>query len=234
MSLWTELYPPKFHLHSSSLLLIGTVMHLYKHMDYFLYSSFMPIIFLIERIHNDFKVGNKVPTKVNCVHIEKTILTLCLNASRYLPRIPPKLDALVVEPHNCPLTAVEAAANQLLVGLQVLLKEHYPAAFKIVVLVRECDGAGRDRGTPKNALVVLESCLLVMLFLMGTQWENVEALKMLVNALVTWQCWHSRMPSGINNEEYGEAVLSRLRTSCRVWGTIMSLSGTSEVFVTLA
>ena len=81
---------------------------------------------------------------------------------------------------------------------------------------------------------MLESCLLVMLSLVGDQWENVEYIKTLVAALITWQRWHSRTPGCIHNEEYGEAMLSRLCAQCRIWTTITSLSGTSEIFVTLS
>ena len=117
--------------------------------------------------------------------------------------------------------------------MKVLLKEYCPAAFRIGVLVRDCNWAGRDPGSGKNALAVQEACLLVMLSLVGDQWENVEYIKTLVAALVTWQCWHSRTPGCIHSEEYGEAMLSRLCAQCQVWTTITSLSGTSEIFVTL-
>ena len=119
-------------------------------------------------------------------------------------------------------------------GLQVLLKEYCPAAFRIGVLLRDCNWAGRDPGSGKNALAVLESCLFVMLSLVGDQWENVEYIKTLVAALVTWQCWHSRTPGCLHSKEYGEAMLSRLCAPCRIWTTITSLSGTSEFFVTLS
>ena len=99
--------------------------------------------------------------------------------------------------------------------------------------MRDCNWAGRDPGSGKNALVVLESCLLVMISLVGDQWENVGYIKTFVAALVTWHCWHSRTPGCIHSEEYGEAMLSRLCAQCRLWTTITSLSGTSEIFVKL-
>ena len=119
-------------------------------------------------------------------------------------------------------------------GLKVLLKEYCPALFRICVLVRDCNWAGRDPGSGKNALAVLESCLLALLSLVGDQWENVEYIKTLVAALVTWQRWHSRTPGCIHSEEYGEAMLSRLCAQCRIWTTITSLTGTSEIFLTLS
>ena len=73
-----------------------------------------------------------------------------------------------------------------------------------------------------------------MLSLVGDQWENVEYIKTLVAAPVTWQRWHSRAPGCIHSEEYGEAMLSRLCAQCRIWTTITSLSGTSEIFITLS
>ena len=72
--------------------------------------------------------------------------------------------------------------------------------------MRDCNWASRDPGSGKNALAVLESCLLIMLSLVGAHWENVEYIKTLVAALVTWQRWHSRTPSCIHSEEYGEAM----------------------------
>ena len=54
--------------------------HPYKHMITMLYRNFMPIICVIEREHTDFKEGDTVPTKVKLLHMEKTILALCLNA----------------------------------------------------------------------------------------------------------------------------------------------------------
>ena len=119
-------------------------------------------------------------------------------------------------------------------GLKVLLKEYCPAAFRIGVLVRDCIWAARHPGSGKNALAVLESCFSVMLSLVGDQWENVEYIKTLVGALVTWQRWHSRTPGCIHSEEYGDAMLSRLCGECRIWTTIKSLSGTSEIFVRLS
>ena len=100
--------------------------------------------------------------------------------------------------------------------------------------MRDCNWAGRDPGSGKNALAAVESCLLVMLSLVGDQWENVEYIKTLVAALVTWQRWHSRTPGCIHSEEYGEAMLSRLCAQCRIWTTITSVSSTSEIFVTLS
>ena len=116
----------------------------------------------------------------------------------------------------------------------MLLKEYCAAAFRICVLVRDYNWHGRDPGSGKNDLAALESCLLVMLSLVGDQWENVEYIKTFLAALVTWLHWHSRTPGGVHKEEYGEAMLSRLCAQCRSWTTITSLSGTSENFETLS
>ena len=59
------------------------VWHPYKHMITMLYRNFMPIICLIERVHTDFKEGDAVPTKVELLHMAKTILALCLNAGTF-------------------------------------------------------------------------------------------------------------------------------------------------------
>ena len=69
-----------FQLHWSSLPLIYGVWHPYKHMITMLCRNFMPIICLIERVHTDFKEGDAALTKVKLLHMEKTILALCLNA----------------------------------------------------------------------------------------------------------------------------------------------------------
>ena len=199
-----------------------------------LYRNFMPILCLIERVHTDFKEGDAVPTKVKLLHMEKTIVALCLNAGTYLPRVQAKLDAFAVATQNGPLTDMQSKSKELLLGLKVLLKEYWLAAIWIGVLVRDCNWARRDPGSGKNALAVLESCLLVMLSLVGDQWANVEYIKTLVAGLVTWQRWHSRTPGCIHSEEYGEAMLSRVRAQYRIWTTITSLSGTSEIFVTLS
>ena len=129
---------------------------------------------------------------------------------------------------------MQAKSKELLLRLKVLLKEYCPAALRIGVLVRECNWARRDPGSRKNALAVVESCLFVMLPVVGDQWENVEYIKTLVAALVTWQRWHSRTPGCIHNEEYGEEMWSKLCAQCRVRTTITSLGGTSEIFVTLS
>ena len=178
--------------------------HPYKHMITLLYRNFMPRIWLIERVHTDFKEGDAVPTKVKLLHMEKTILALCLNAGTYLPRVQARFDVFAVAAQNGPLTDMQSKSKELFLGLKVLLNEYCPAAFRIGVLVRDCNWAGRDPGSGKNALAVLESCLLVMLSLVGDQWENVEYI------LVTWQRWHSRAPGCIHGEEYGEAMLSKL------------------------
>ena len=123
--------------------------------------------------------------------MEKTILAVGLNVGTYLPRVQAKLHAFAVAAQNGPLTDVQAKSKQILLGLKVLLKEYCPAAFRIGVVVRDCNSDGRDPGNGKNALAVLESCLLVMLSLVGDQWENVEYIKTSVAALVTWQRWHS-------------------------------------------
>ena len=138
--------------------------------------------------------------------MEKTIPALCLNAGTYLPRVQAKLDAFAMAAKNGPPTDVQAKSKELLLGLKVLLKEYCPAAFGIGVFVRDCNWAGRDPGSGKNALAVLESCLLIMLSFVGDGWENVEYIKTLVVALVTWQRWHSRTPGCIHSEEYGEAM----------------------------
>ena len=210
-------------MHWSSLCLIYGVWHPYKHMITILYRNFMPIMFVTERVHTDFKEGDTVRTKVKPLHMKKTILALCLNAGTYLPRVQAKLDAFVVAAQNGPLTDVQVKSKELLLGLKVLLKEYCPAAFTIGVLMRDCNWAGGDRGSGKNALAVLESCLLAMLSLVGDQWEHVEYIKAVVAALVTWQRWHSRTPGCIQSEEYGEAMLSRFCAQCRVWTTIISL-----------
>ena len=98
---------------------------------------------------------------------------------------------------------MQSKRDELLLGLKVLLKEYFPAAFRIGFLVRDCNWAGRDPGSGKNALAVLESCLLVMLSLVGDEWENVEYIKTLVAALVTWQRWLSRTPGCIHGENMG-------------------------------
>ena len=89
-----------FQLHWSSLPLIYRVWHPYKHMITMLYRNFMPIICLIERVHTDFKEGGAVHTKVKLLHMEKTIMALCLDAGTYLPRFQAKLDAFAVAAQN--------------------------------------------------------------------------------------------------------------------------------------
>ena len=223
-----------FELQWSSPHLIYWFWHPYKHMITMLYRNFMPIIFLIERVHSDFKEGDAVPTKVKLLHMEKTILALCLNACTYLLRVQAKLDAFAVAAQNAPLTDMQSKSKELLLGLKVLLKQYCRAAHRVDVLVRNCNWAGRDPGSGKIALAVLESFLLVMLSLVGDQWENVQYIKTFVATVVTWQRWHSRTLGCIHSEEYGEAMLSPLCAQCRIWTTIASLSGTSENFATLS
>ena len=81
---------------------------------------------------------------------------------------------------------MQSKTKELVFGLKVLLKEYWGAPFRIGVLVRDCIWAGRDPGSGKNALAVLDSYLLVMLSLVWDQWENVEYIKTLVAGLVTW------------------------------------------------
>ena len=73
-----------------------------------------------------------------------------------------------------------------------------------------------------------ESCLLAILSLVWDHSENVEYIKTLVAALVTWQCWHSRTPGCIQNEEKGGGNVEQV-----VCTAITSLSGTSKIFVTV-
>ena len=121
-----------------------------------------------------------------------------------------KIDVPSLATRNRAAIDLEAKARQLLLGLQVLLKEYYPAALRIGVLARDCNRATRDPGSGKNALAVLESRLLGMLAVVGTKWKNVEYIKTLMCALLTWQRWHSRTPGCIHSKEYGEAMLTRL------------------------
>ena len=162
------------------------------------FSNRMPIICLIERVHTDFKEGDALPTKVKLLHMEKTMLALCLNADSYLLRGQAKLNAFTVAAQNAPLTDMQSKSKELLLGLKVLLKEYCPAAFRTDVLVGDCNWGGRDPGSGKNALAVLESSLLLILSLLGDQWENVEYIETFVAALVTWQLWHSRTPGCIH------------------------------------
>ena len=110
---------------------------------------------------------------------------------------------------NGPLIDVQANGKELILGLKVLFKEYCRAAFRIGVLVMDCNWAGGYRGSGMNALVVLQPCFLVMLSLVGDNWEIVEYIKAWVAPLVTWQRWHSRTPGCIHSEECGEAMLSR-------------------------
>ena len=73
--------------HWSSLPLIHGAWHPYKHMIAMLYRNFLPIICLIERVHNHFKEGDTLPTKVNLLHMANPMLALCLNARTYPPRV---------------------------------------------------------------------------------------------------------------------------------------------------
>ena len=200
-------------MHWSSPPLIYGVWHPYKHMITMLYRNFVPMVCLMERVHTDVKEGDTLPTKGKLLHMEKTTPGLCLNAGIYVPRVQAKFDAFAAAAQNAPLTDMQSKSKELFLGLKVLLKEYCPAAFRI---------------GGKSASVVLESCLLVMLCLVGDQWENVEYIKPLVAAVVTWQRWHSRTPGCIHSEQYGEAMLSRLCAQCRIWTTITYLSGTSE------
>ena len=88
---------------------------------------------------------------------------------------------------NGPLKDVQAKSKELLLGLKVLLKEYCPATLRIGVLVWDCNWAGRDPGIGKNALAVLESCLLGMLSLVADELENVEYIKTLLAVVVIWQ-----------------------------------------------
>ena len=76
--------------------------------------------------------------------------------------------------------------QELPLWLKVLLKSYCPTAFRFGVLVRDCNWAGRDPGRGKNALAVLESCLLVVLSFVGDQRENVQYMETWMAALVTW------------------------------------------------
>ena len=127
-----------FELHWSSLPLIYKVWHPYKGMITMLYRNFMPIICLIERVPTDFKEGDAVPTEVKFLHMEKTILALCLNAGTFSTRVQAKLDAFAVAAQNGPLNDMQSKSKELLLVLKVLLKEYCPAAFRIGVLVRDC------------------------------------------------------------------------------------------------
>ena len=114
--------------------------------------NFMPIICLIERVHTAFKEGDGVPTKVKLLHMEKTIQALCLNVGTYLPRVPAKLDAFAVAAQNGSLTDMQAKSKELLLRLEVLLKKYFPAAFRIGVLLRDCNWVGKYPGSGKNCL----------------------------------------------------------------------------------
>ena len=103
-------------MHWSSLPLIYGVWHPYKHMISMLYRNFMPIICLIERVHTDFKEGDAVATKVKLLHMENTILALCLNAGTFLPRVQAKLDAFAVAAQNGPLNDMQCKSKELLWG----------------------------------------------------------------------------------------------------------------------
>ena len=93
-----------FQLQWSSLPLICGAWHPHTHMITMPYRNFMPIICLMERVHTDFKEGDAVPTKLQLLHMQKTILPLCPNAGTYLPRVQAKLDAFAVAAKDGPLT----------------------------------------------------------------------------------------------------------------------------------
>ena len=69
--------------------------------------SFMPIVYVIDRIHNDFKFGDEVPTKVKCV-FTWTRPYLQFVSMQVLTFREFRQDALMVATHNRPLTDLEA------------------------------------------------------------------------------------------------------------------------------
>ena len=155
------------------------------------------------------KVGDKVPTKVKCIHTQKTILALRLSASAYLPRVQARIDELTLATQNGPATGPEAKAGQLFLCLQMLLLLELVSSFGTTIGLVEIFPMGRK---PWHCWgPVCWSCLPVC-----TEWENVENITTLVCALLTWQRWHSRTPGCIRSEEYGEAMLTRLCAQCQV------------------
>ena len=54
---------------------------------------------------------------------------------------------------------------------------------------------------------MLESSLYITFAIVGIEWENVECIKTLVCAFMTWQGWHSPTPTCIHNEEYEEVMI---------------------------
>ena len=70
------------------------------------------------------------------------------------------MDALSLALWNRAATDLEAKAKQLLLGVQVLLKECCLAAFRIAFLVLDCNWASRDPGGGKNWLAVLDPACL--------------------------------------------------------------------------
>ena len=68
----------------------------------------MRIMSLVDKIHTDLNVGNQVPINVKCVHMEKTIVGLCLNASAHVPGVQAKSDASTLATRKQPAIDVEA------------------------------------------------------------------------------------------------------------------------------
>ena len=207
-------------------LLFGT-WHAYKQCVIQAYRSYMPILALLEQPSIRTNPEDKFRTKPKLHHMEAVFasLLLCANALKG------PLDAAL---ERAPRARGERAHGlHILQGLKTLLFEHVPALFLIGHLVRECGWNSRDNGTGRHSHLVVQYAFLVMISLCREHAHKVEYVRSMATALLSWLPWNSTLPGVVYDEEFCEALLSRLAALVIRYPTATDPDALMDLFLTV-
>ena len=110
-----------------------------------------------------------------------------------------------------------------------------PLLFRLGYLVRRCTWEGRPGGLVTGAFAqeILRSCLAIQCCVLDDYRAGQEYSKTIAVALLMWQPWMSTLPGCCFVEESGEAMLSRLASSCKQNSTLRKFIDIRRLYVTL-
>ena len=205
----------------SRLPLLYGIWHPYKHAVGVVYRAFLPVIGLLEGSGHP-AVGDKVVPGRKVLYMEKVVAALLIIAPDLRDRLEAKLSALrqalqtppaPPRPDGSSSSAAGAAQPPLapdatrrlrqelalLQGLHTLLYFYCPVLFQMGWKVRQCTWEGRPTQSVKGdvAKQVLHHAFLLMTHVQGDLECREEYPRTIAMALLTWQPWHSSLPSSV-------------------------------------
>ena len=197
--------------------LLYGIWHPYKHCLGVVYRAFLPIIAPLEGA-GTLRPGDKVVPGRKVLYMEKVFATLLVVGSLVRERLEAQLRTVRAAPQapsssppSQPPPSDRASSSRdtpglpadtelvVLEGLHTLLYFYCPLLFQMGWKVRQCTWEGRPGQAVRGdvAKQVLQQAMLVMCHLSDDWHCREEYPRTIAMALLTWQPWHSALPSGI-------------------------------------